>query len=114
MIIYILKDKFNIVKYYMIICITIYTIISLFNFDGIIAKENIARYKETNKIDIQYLENYGTDNYLLLLNLYNNTKDEELRKELSSYFENLDKEINGFQEFNISQHVAKKEIITTT
>ncbi len=113
-IIYILKDKFNIVKYYMIICITIYTIISLFNFDGIIAKENIARYKETNKIDIQYLENYGTDNYLLLLNLYNNTKDEELRKELSSYFDNLDKEINGFQEFNISQHVAKKEIITTT
>lgn len=107
---YILDTKFNIVKYYLIIIISVYTLINFINVDYLIANRNIKRYYETEKIDIDYLMNNNTDNVRLLIDLYHHTNDPYLKDSLLSYFSYLDTEIDGFQEFNISKYIASKKV----
>lgn len=110
---YIFNSNLKIFKYYLIICIASYTLLNYINVDYIIAYRNINRYYETNKIDIDYLENYCTDNINLLIELYNKTEDLTLHNSLVTYFYNLKTsssnyiEINGFQEYNISKIKAQ-------
>jgi len=109
---YIIKDKINIVKYYMIILTVVYTLFGLSPIDYIIAKRNINRYYNDKKLDIEYLENYSYDNLSLLVDLYNDTDDKEIKDSLYTYFDILknDAKINGFQEYNISRDLGYKEI----
>ncbi len=107
---YIFNNKYNIVKSYLAIITTIYIIINFINVDYIIAYRNLNRYYEKNDIDILYLENDYTDNVDVLLKLYNSTTDKELKLELETYFELLDRNINGFQEFNLSKYNAQKKL----
>jgi hypothetical protein len=85
-IIYVIKDKFNITKYYLIILTIIYTIIGVLPLNYIIASRNIDKYYKDNKIDIDYLSNYNYDNLPLLIKLYNNTEDDYIKIVLSKYF----------------------------
>lgn len=109
---YIFNSNINITKYYMIIVIMSYTLLNYINVDYIIAYRNINRYYETNKIDLEYLENYNTDNIELLINLYNKTEDSEIHNSLNNYFRDLKLEghtkIEGFQEYNLSKSKANK------
>jgi len=107
---YIFNPKYNIVKSYLIIITIIYVIINFINVDYIIAYRNLNRYYEKNDIDISYLENDYTDNIDVLLKLYNSTTDEQLKLELKEYFKSLDRDINGFQEFNLSKYNAQKKL----
>lgn len=107
---YILNSKFNIVKYYIIILITVYTAINFINVDYIIASRNINRYYEKNEIDLIYLENYHADNIPLLVELYNKTYDSDIKNELEWYFDSIDLNISGFQEWNFSKLRAIKKI----
>ena len=59
---YILKDKMNVLNYYVIIITVVYTFINLFSVDTIIARRNIDRYYQKQDIDIEYLSNYHSDN----------------------------------------------------
>lgn len=106
---YILKSKVNILKYYMIIITSIYTLINLVSIDYVIAQNNIRRYYKTDKIDLYYLSNYRTDNIVLLKELYENS-DEELKESLDNYFldmkDNID--MNSVFEFNFSKNKAIK------
>ena len=113
---YIVNPKINILTYYIIIITIIYTSLSLSPVDYFIAKNNINRYYKTDKIDIKYLQNYSTDNILLLYNFYdnldeNNPDDYLMKKELNTYFKkmyNYNKNKNIF-EYNISRNnVIKK------
>ncbi len=85
-IIYIYKDKFKILKYYLIIIISIYSIVNMVSIDRVIAETNIERYNNTGKLDIDYLENYQFDNTDILYNLYKNTDDKEIKESLEDYF----------------------------
>ena len=85
-IIYVIKDKFNITKYYLIILTIIYTIIGVLPLNYIIASRNIDKYYKDNKIDIDYLSNYNYDNLPVLIKLYNNTEDDYIKIVLSKYF----------------------------
>ena len=109
-IIYIINFKFNIVKYYIVILITMYITINFINIDYIIAYRNIKRYYETNDIDIYYLMNNHTDNIPLLIDLYNKTDDENIKEDLKEYLNSIETKTNGFQEFNISKKIANKII----
>lgn len=111
-IIYILNPKVKIIKYYMVIMITVYVIVSLSPVDYIIARRNINRYYETNKIDIDYLKNGSTDNIPLLIELHNHVEEELLQEELEDYFTYMydQRKRNGFQEYNISKEQAIKQI----
>lgn len=107
---YIYNTKVNIVKAYMIIIVSVYTLINFANVDYLIAKNNIDRYYKTEKIDLDYLENYGTDNIPLLLELYQNTEEESVKDSLELYFKYLEIDRNSFQEFNLSKYQAQKQI----
>lgn len=110
-IIYILKDKFNVLKYYMIICITIYSIINLIPVDYVIARRNVDRYYNKNKIDLPYLENYKYENVSILKELYKKTDDKVIRMELDDYFKILhdNREKNIF-EYNVFKNDSYKRL----
>lgn len=111
-IIYIINPTIKVLKYYMIIIVCIYTLLSLSPIDYVIANRNINRYYKTNKIDIQYLENNSTDNVLLLMDLYKNTNDEVIKSDIDNYLLNI-YDINKnykFLEFNISRSISLSEI----
>ena len=110
---YIVDSKVNILKHYMVIIITIYTLLCLSPVDHIIANNNINRYYKTNKIDIYYLENFSSDNVPLLIELYNKTDDTTLKDSIKEYLNKdmyQETKTKGFQEYNISKKVAHKKI----
>lgn len=111
-IIYIIKPETKILRYYMIIIISIYTITSLLPINYVIAKRNINKYYKDGKIDIKYLENYSSDNIGLLVNLKDNTKDEKIKNSLTNYFTRYSSRlrIKGFQDYNLSKNKAIKLI----
>jgi hypothetical protein len=113
---YILGSNIKILKHYIVIILTIYTILSLIPVNYFIAYNNINRYYKTGKIDIEYLQNYSTDNIPLLVDLYNKTDDYKIKTELKYYFEEIEQnnKIRDFREYNISKHSALKSIKNNT
>lgn len=102
-IIYIIKDKFNIVQSYMIILITMYVIINYINIDKIIAVNNIDRYYKKKDIDLVYLMNDHADNIPELTKFLNQVKDKDIKTELSDYLERIDFKTKDFREWNLSK-----------
>lgn len=107
---YILKDKMNILNYYIVIVTIVYTFINLFSVDCIIAERNIKRYKEKDDIDIEYLSNHYADNIPILINLRDQLKEEDLRDVLDFYLEDYvdQTEKDNILEYNISRQRALK------
>ena len=54
-IIYIIKNKIDLIKTYFVIIITMYCLVNFINIDKIIMKNNFNRYKETGYIDLNYI-----------------------------------------------------------
>lgn len=118
-IIYIIKEKFNIVKWYMIITISMYIILNFINIDYIIAKGNIDRYfnakeDEKNKIDFSYLKEKTSTDALIEITRLLKIEDKNLKAEVNNYllsqYEELEEEKQSLQGFNISKIRAKKEL----
>lgn len=109
-VIYIFNSNFNILKYYMVICIVVYTFLNYVNVDFIIARRNVERFYEVEKIDLDYLKNDGTDNIEVLVLLYNKTDNIAVHNSLVDYFRNLEIKMDGFQEYNLSKAKAIKLI----
>jgi len=107
---YIINPKTKILNYYMIIIVSVYTFINFINIDWVIAERNIMRYYDNSKLDLNYLENYSTDNVSSLIDLYDKTKDKKIKKDLKAYLSKLDTSMNGFQEWNLSRMYAEREI----
>ena len=107
---YIINPKTKILNYYMIIIVSVYTFINFINIDWVIAERNIMRYYDNSKLDLNYLENYSTDNVSSLIDLYDKTKDKKIKKDLKAYLSKLDTSMNGFQEWNLSKMYAEREI----
>ena len=108
--VYIFNRKINVLKPYMIIIISVYTILSLSPIDYFIAKNNINRYNKTGKIDVYYLMNDSTDNISLLSDLYYKLENPEDKKMLKIYLNEM-KDRNKFSkklEYNISREKSKK------
>lgn len=103
---HILNPKYNIVKAYMIIIISSYTIINFLNIDNIIATRNIKRYDKKADIDINYLMNNKTDNITTLAKFYENTNNIEIKQQVDNYFRYIIIEMDSFQEFNLSKYKA--------
>lgn len=109
-IVYIIKDKMNVLNYYVIIITVVYTFINLFSVDTIIAKRNIDRYNKKDDIDIDYLSNYHSDNLPLLLDLRKDLKETELKNDLDYYINDYYDELtkDNILEYNISRNRAYK------
>lgn len=113
-ILYILRQKVNLLKSYLIIGLTIYIITNFANIDYLIAKNNINREFEMvrRKIDVNYLiNNLGTDAVSEIVYLYNNTEDAKDKRRINNYLYNMYqdvKEYRNIQEWNLSKDRAKK------
>ncbi len=112
---YIINKNLNILNYYLIITVAMYTVINCFSVDRIIANNNINRYIKTGQIDIDYLENYNYDNLNQLRDLYNKVVvDSEIsslqKSNFRIYIERMDKrnETSLFG-YNISKEQAKEK-----
>ena len=112
-VIYIISNKFNLVKSYLIIVIIMYVLTNIIPMNYVIANKNINRYYETGKIDIYYLMNNSSDNISLLVSLYNKTDEEKLKILINSYLNHRLKKLKTKhpQEYNISKTIAKKQLI---
>ena len=113
--IYVINPKINILKYYVIIITVVYTMLSLSPVDYFIARNNINRYYKTNKIDIDYLQNYSTDNISLLYKFYNDISEKEkddnnytMKVQLKHYFFEIynNNKNDSLLEYNISRDKA--------
>ena len=81
---YIYDSKVKILKYYMIICLSVYTILNAYSIDKIIAKNNINRYDRTEKIDIDYLVYLSMDDLPELYEFYKNVEDYKVKEEIKT------------------------------
>lgn len=126
--IYIIKENINLSKSYFIIIVTMYCIINFANIDKIIAKNNVDRFIETGKIDLDYLITLNsTDITSELIRLketdfkyyeINNDNDEHrvevYRERLDKYLENqlkqLDENNRTISETNLSEWFAQKAL----
>lgn len=113
-IIYIIKKKFDIFKYYLIITIFMYIVVNFANLDYIIAKENIDRYLNNidKEIDLIYLEkNLSTDAIPQITRLLD-CKDENVKRNINNFlvtkYNDLQEEGMNPQEFNLSKYRAKE------
>ena len=111
---YICNSKVNIVKYYLIIVTTIYTLINCVSVDYLIAYNNTKRYYNSNmttEIDIDYLMNYRSDNIPLLKELRDKTNNIKMKEELNDYFTLVEDtfKTNNIFEYNISKKRCKKD-----
>ena len=109
-IIYIFKEKFNVTRYYLIIITTFYTLFNLINIDKMIAKNNINKFINTDQLDVEYLQNYHADNIPELIDLYQRTDNLEIKESLDNYFNHIDLEMHGFQEYNLAKDKALEAI----
>lgn len=106
---YIFNSNVNILKYFIIIIVTIYTVLSLSPVSYFIAYKNIKRYYKTGKIDLEYLENYNYDNISLLLDFYDKSND--FKYDLDSYFnEMMNHKKDDIFEYNISRYNSRIKI----
>jgi hypothetical protein len=64
------REAVSLTKPYIIVAIAAYVIVNYINIDVIIAKNNIARYEETGKIDTYYLTRLSYDAVPQLIKLY--------------------------------------------
>ena len=114
-IIFIFKKNFNILRYYLIIVLTVYSLINCFSIDRIIAENNIRRYDRIGDIDVYYLMNHNYDNLDQLRNLSKKLeKDNQFlnvdKEVLNNYLKDMDKDNKyNFLEFNISREKAKEK-----
>ena len=109
---YIFNSDFNIVSSYILILLVAYMFANFINIDYLIARRNVDRFYSTNKLDVYYLQNDGTDNIPVLVELYNKTDNPYIKQSLSDYFRNIlsSSETDSIFEYNISKSRAIKLI----
>jgi uncharacterized protein DUF4153 len=112
--VYIIKPKFNLAKFYVLTFLIFYIGLNYLNIDSMIAKNNIDRYFETGKIDFYYLTTLSYDAVPQISRLLE-TENPIIRREVEKYFKSLKEEFNqktSWQEFNHSNNKAKVLIST--
>lgn len=63
-------ERLSLFHFYFIASLIYYVGINAINLDNIVVKQNIARYEETQKIDIHYLNQFSSTGILGLIELY--------------------------------------------
>ena len=105
---YILNKKINIIRSYAMIITAVYTVINIFSADRVITINNLNRDEKMNYLDVTYLENHHYDNLPLLIDFYKECKDETIKNELKTYFNNMINESKN-EEFNILEFNLSKK-----
>jgi hypothetical protein len=104
-------ERVSLFHFYFITSLIFYTIINIVDLDRVVVEQNLTRYEQTGKIDIQYLNQLSNTGVLGLIKLYEknpnieglkNILQERKREALSDY--------RPWQSFNLTRQQAKKEL----
>ncbi|WP_291300758.1 DUF4153 domain-containing protein [Desulfosporosinus sp. BICA1-9] len=118
------NERISLLKPYIVITIIAYMILNFANIDVLIAKNNIARYFETGRLDTYYLRNLSYDSIPGIVNLVERmandermsnddgmTDDERMSIDIKDYLEQQQERLSQkqpWQSLNLSQLRAKK------
>lgn len=108
--VYIYNNNFNLIRIYLVTGLVFYMVLNFINVDNMIAKNNIDRYFETGKVDINYLAGLSHDavpQLTRLLEAKNPKIQREIKKNLIDRKESLKKE-RSWREFNYSRFKARE------
>ena len=114
---FITNESINLSKCYFVSIFAIYLVMNFSNFEYIVSSNNVNRYYETGKLDVEYLERYtGTDAVKPLIRVVKEKNPKDIRytsnkAELTRYLKYIHEKSVGnmdFREFNISKYLAKK------
>ncbi len=84
---YIAKPQFNITLIYLIIALTYYTMLNIIPTDRIIAKNQINKLLNGERIDIAYVYTLSADAAPAMEILYNSTDDEGIKKDIHKFLQ---------------------------
>jgi hypothetical protein len=106
-------QSLSIIKLYVIISLTAYTLINYVNVDTLIANKNLDRYNKTGKLDVSYLSSLSFDAVPQMVNLYETLKikDSKIAAELENqlYMKKKDlKNWSNWRSYNYSANKASK------
>jgi hypothetical protein len=105
---YIFKPRFHLAKFYIITTLTFYVGLNYMNVDAMITRNNIDRYLETGKIDMNYITSLSYD-AVPELNRLSGIKDVDIQLALRRYYESnvrLTRQKTSWKEFNLSRYRA--------
>lgn len=108
--VYIYKPKFNLIRIYLVTGLVFYMGLNFINIDSMIAKNNIDRYFETGRVDIDYLTDLSHDAVPQLTRLLEAESPKirvEIRQNLVYRKERLNLQESSWQEFNYSRFKSK-------
>lgn len=106
---YIHKPKFNIVLIYTVTALTYYSLLNIIPADRIIAKNQIDKYLDGKRNDIDYIFTLSSDSIPAMEYLYENTDDENTKKRITYFVSEQTKSDipDRWQRFNLSVYRAK-------
>ena len=100
------REGLSLAKSYLVIGLAAYIAVQYVNMDALIAQNNIARYYETGKLDVQYLAELSWDAVPAIMPLTRDTQHGEwLTSMLQEKRDELRKQ-QPWQSFNLSRYVA--------
>ncbi|KQL46094.1 hypothetical protein AN963_13945 [Brevibacillus choshinensis] len=101
------RNGFSLMKYYGVAGIVAYVVLNYINVDVLIAKNNIQRYHDTGRIDMEYLAELSYDAIPVIMTLKNDKAvASTLQYNLQEKAEDLQEE-RSWQSFNVARYVAK-------
>ncbi|QCJ42243.1 DUF4173 domain-containing protein [Bacillus sp. S3] len=104
-------EKLSLFHFYFITSLLYYTAITVIDLDQIVVKENLNRYEQSGKIDIQYLNSLSATGVLGLIELYE--RDQTLTG-LQTILLERQKEARtqstSWESFNLKKEQAKKKL----
>jgi hypothetical protein len=104
-------EKLSLFHFYFISSLLYYTAISVINIDRIVVKENMTRYEESGKIDVQYLSDMSATGVLGLIDLYKKEPDVPGLKNIlkNKQYDSLRTD-EPWQSFNLQRERANQEL----
>ncbi len=108
--VYIAKPKFNILLVYTVIALTYYTLLNIVPTDNIIAKNQIDKYMKGEREDVEYVFTLSADAVPEVAKLYENTQDEQLKKQIEFFIEirTTSRIPQRWQRYNLSLQNAER------
>jgi Domain of unknown function (DUF4173) len=104
-------EKLSLFHFYFITALIYYTSINMINLDRIVVKENIARYEQTGKIDLQYMNDLSSTGVIGLIELYQKDKNVPgLKSILLHRFYEAPGTYHPWQSYNLKKEQVKQKL----
>ncbi|OIK15015.1 hypothetical protein BIV60_10820 [Bacillus sp. MUM 116] len=104
-------EKLSLFHFYFITALVYYSAINIIDLNQIVVKQNIARYEQTGKIDVHYLNNLSSTGVLGLIDLFE--KDQhipDLRRVLVERKNEMLRDEAPWQSYNLKKALVKEKL----